>query len=199
MTNVFTLSGHSLSGKPAPCSPLLCIARGCPSANSPGWGLYPPCISANLSFSLCLPAAHRAVHTALGAQQPPQLQLPRLLQSQLRAGQPSGECASSAASLPPHLSVLCPPPPAWTQEKVARPLLNLLCLSTNTNAGGRGGGALPSLEYYYLVIPELHCRVSKGPGEGCLNRGAGRWILLGRGSFEQWGECSHVHQCVVFL
>lgn len=57
---------------------------------------------------------------------------------------------------------------------------------------------LPSLEYYHSVVPGLLCRVSEGPGEGCLSSGAGRWILLGRGSFEQWGECSRVHQCVVF-
>lgn len=49
------------------------------------------CTSANpvpLSLSSC---RLRAVRAALRAQRPPQLQLPRLLQSQLGAGQPGGE------------------------------------------------------------------------------------------------------------
>lgn len=56
-----------------------------------------------LSLCFCLRVWRRAVRAALRAQWPPQLQLPCIIQSQLSAGQPRGECT---APLLPHFSVL---------------------------------------------------------------------------------------------
>lgn len=59
-----------------------------------------------LSLCFCPASLRRATRAAFGAR-PPQLQLPSVLQSQLGAGQPSGECASCSATSPlrplPHL------------------------------------------------------------------------------------------------
>lgn len=66
-----------------------------------GGGLRPRAPPLTLSLCFCLCVRHRALRAALGAQPPPQPQLPRVLQSQLGAGQPGGECPSALGAPPP--------------------------------------------------------------------------------------------------
>lgn len=96
------LAGIHFPGEPGLHANLsaLCVAGLSANGALGGGGLRARDISANpvsLSLSACGPPG---CGTALGALWPPQLQLPRLLQSQLGAGQPSGECASVHCLLP---------------------------------------------------------------------------------------------------